>query len=199
MLITARDGFRSVTGGSWALRAVTGITLMRFDIASIDVKGATHASFAWLRVSENWVGLAASAGVPVRDVEFIEVVEPESSLKSSDSAQIKSLAPQVMSDVLIEGGYIAPSYYVDAPYGGVNAARPHTDSLQIEGSGVTGQVTVRDTVVFSSNNSAVIIGGVKHVAFEEAFIVGGAVTPRRATRSPWAGPDTMEPSTAPAA
>ncbi|KQQ05959.1 hypothetical protein ASG06_05325 [Rathayibacter sp. Leaf185] len=179
VLITARDGFRSVTGGDWALRAVTGITLLRFDIDSIDVKGATHSSFAWLRVNENWVGLAASASVPVRDVELMEVVEPESRLKSSDSAQIKAYSPNVMSDVLIEGSYFAPSYYVDAVYGGSNPARPHTDSLQIEGSGVTGQITVRDTAVFGSNNSAVIIGGVRNIAFDRSLIVGGSVTTER--------------------
>ncbi|NQX18343.1 Ig-like domain-containing protein [Rathayibacter sp. VKM Ac-2857] len=178
VLITARDGFQSVTGGSWALRNVTGITLMRFDVDEVDVKGATHSSFAWLRVAENWVGLAASAGLPVRDVELIEVVEPDSALKNGDSAQIKAYAPDVLSDVLVEGGYIAPSYYVDAQYGGATP-RPHTDSLQIEGDGITGQVTVRDTVVFSSNNSAVIIGGVRNVAFEEALVVGGDVAARR--------------------
>ncbi|MCM6764515.1 hypothetical protein NB037_19055, partial [Rathayibacter sp. ZW T2_19] len=179
VLITARDGFQSVTGGSWALRDVTGITLMRFDIDALDVKGATHSSFAWLRINENWLGLSASAGVPVRDVELIEVVEPDSTVKNSDSAQIKAYAPDVMKDVLVEGGYIAPSFYVDEPYGGDDAARPHTDSLQIEGGGVTGQVTVRDTVVFSSNNSAVIIGGVRNVAFEESYIVAGSVTTQR--------------------
>ena len=179
VLITARDGFRSVTGGDWALRGVTGITLMRFDIDSLDVKGATHASFAWLRISDNWLGLAASAGLPVRDVELIEVVEPDSMVKSSDSAQIKAYAPDVLSDVLVEGGYIAPSYYVDARYGAGREPRPHTDTLQIEGSGVTGQVTVRDTTVFASNNSAVIIGGVRNVAFDGAFIVGGSTTTQR--------------------
>ncbi|NRG42558.1 Ig-like domain-containing protein [Rathayibacter sp. VKM Ac-2835] len=179
VLITARDGFRSVTGGDWALRGVTGITLMRFDIHSLDVKGATHASFAWLRVAANWVGLAGSAGLPVRDVELIEVVEPDSTVKNADSAQIKAYAPDLLTDVLVEGGYIAPSYYVDAKYGGSREPRPHTDTLQIEGSGVTGQVTLRDTVVFASNNSAVIIGGVRNVAFDEAFIVGGSTAAQR--------------------
>ncbi|MDY0913014.1 Ig-like domain-containing protein [Rathayibacter festucae] len=179
VLITARDGFRSVTGGDWALRGVTGITLMRFDIHSLDVKGATHASFAWLRVAANWVGLAGSAGLPVRDVELIEVVEPDSTVKNADSAQIKAYAPDLLTDVLVEGGYLAPSYYVDAKYGGNREPRPHTDTLQIEGSGITGQVTVRDTVVFASNNSAVIIGGVRNVAFDEAFIVGGSVAAQR--------------------
>lgn len=179
VLITARDGFQSVTGADWALRDVTGISLMRFDIDSIDVKGASHSSFAWLRVNENWVGLSASAGVPVRDVELIEVVEPDSTVKSSDSAQIKAYAPDVMGDVLVEGGYVAPSYYVDAAYGGSNPPRPHTDSLQIEGGGIDGRITVRDTVVFTSNNSAVIIGGVRNVAFEHAFIVGDTVGTQR--------------------
>ncbi|QHF24477.1 hypothetical protein GTU73_10965 [Rathayibacter sp. VKM Ac-2804] len=179
VLITARDGFRSVTGGDWALRGVTGITLMRFDIHSLDVKGAKHASFAWLRVAANWVGLAGSAGLPVRDVELIEVVEPDSTVKNADSAQIKAYAPDLLTDVLVEGGYIAPSYYVDAKYGGSREPRPHTDTLQIEGSGVTGQVTLRDTVVFASNNSAVIIGGVRNVAFDEAFIVGGSTAAQR--------------------
>ncbi|QHC58840.1 Ig-like domain-containing protein [Rathayibacter sp. VKM Ac-2760] len=179
VLITARDGFRSVTGGDWALRGVTGITLLRFDIESLDVKGATHSSFAWLRVSGNWVGLAASAGLPVRDVELIEIVEPDSTVQSGDSAQIKAYAPNVLRDVLVEGGYVAPSYYVDAQYGGSRAPRPHTDSLQIEGSGVTGQVTLRDTVVFASNNSAVIIGGVRNVAFDESLIVGGGAASQR--------------------
>ncbi|MBO0985330.1 Ig-like domain-containing protein [Rathayibacter sp. SD072] len=179
VLVTARDGFQSVTGGDWALRAVTGITLLRFDIDSLDVKGATHSSFARLRINENWIGLAASANVPVRDVELIEVVVPQSMVKSGDTAQIKAFAPNVMSDVLVEGAYLAPSYYVDALYGGSNPARPHTDTLQIEGGGVTGQVTLRDTVVFSSNNSAVIIGGVRNVAFEESLVVGGSTTVQR--------------------
>ncbi|MCM6764513.1 hypothetical protein NB037_19045 [Rathayibacter sp. ZW T2_19] len=179
VLVTARDGFQSVTGGDWALRAVTGLTLLRFDIDSLDVKGATHSSFARLRINENWIGLAASSNVPVRDVELIEVVVPQSMVKSGDTAQIKAFAPNVMSDVLVEGGYLAPSYYVDAVYGGSNPARPHTDTLQIEGGGVTGQVTLRDTVVFSSNNSAVIIGGVRNVAFEESLVVGGSTTVQR--------------------
>ncbi|ROQ64439.1 hypothetical protein EDF36_1404 [Rathayibacter sp. PhB152] len=179
VLITARDGFRSVTGGDWALRGVTGITLMRFDIDSLDVKGAKHASFAWLRIADNWLGLAASAGLPVRDVELIEVVEPDSTVKNADSAQIKAYAPDQLSDVLVEGGYFAPSYYVDARYGGNREPRPHTDTLQIEGSGITGQVTLRDTVVFASNNSAVIIGGVRNVAFDETFVVGGSTAAQR--------------------
>ncbi|MDY0913008.1 Ig-like domain-containing protein [Rathayibacter festucae] len=180
VLITARDGFQSVTGGSWMLKGVTGITLMRFDIGSIDVKGATHSSFAWLRIANNWIGLAASSGIPVRDVELLEIVEPESKLKSGDSAQIKAYAPNTVSDVLVEGDYIAPSYYVDKQYGGgANPARPHTDSLQIEGAGIVGQVTVRDTAVFSSNNSAVIVGGVKNVLFDHALILGGDVAAQR--------------------
>ncbi|QHC58841.1 Ig-like domain-containing protein [Rathayibacter sp. VKM Ac-2760] len=179
VLITARDGYRSVTGGRWQLKDVTGITLMRFDIGSIDVKGATHSSFAWLQIDENWVGLTGFAGVPVHDVELIEVVQPESRLKSGDSAQIKAYAPEDLSGVLLEGDYIAPSYYLDAQYGGSHPARPHTDSLQIEGSGITGQVTVRDSVVFSSNNSAVIVGGVKNVAFDHSFLVAGSVAAQR--------------------
>ncbi|AZZ51730.1 Ig-like domain-containing protein [Rathayibacter festucae] len=180
VLITARDGFQSVTGGSWMLKGVTGITLMRFDIGSIDVKGATHSSFAWLRIANNWIGLAALSGIPVRDVELLEIVEPESKLKSGDSAQIKAYAPNTVSDVLVAGDYIAPSYYLDKQYGGgANPARPHTDSLQIEGAGIVGQVTVRDTAVFSSNNSAVIVGGVKNVLFDHALIVGGDVAARR--------------------
>ncbi|ROQ64435.1 hypothetical protein EDF36_1400 [Rathayibacter sp. PhB152] len=180
VLITARDGFQSVTGGSWMLKGVTGITLMRFDIGSIDVKGATHSSFAWLRVANNWIGLAASSGIPVRDVELLEIVEPESKLKSGDSAQIKAYSPNTVSDVLVAGDYIAPSYYLDKQYGGgSNPARPHTDSLQIEGAGIVGQVTVRDTAVFSSNNSAVIVGGVKNVLFDHALILGGDVAAQR--------------------
>ncbi|NQX03440.1 Ig-like domain-containing protein [Rathayibacter sp. VKM Ac-2856] len=179
VLITARDGFQSVTGGAWSLKGVTGISLMRFDIGSLDVKGATHSSFAWLRIANNWIGLAASAGIPVRDVELLEIVEPESRLKSGDSAQIKAYAPNTVSDVLVAGDYIAPSYYLDAQYGGSHPERPHTDSLQIEGAGITGQVTVRDTVVFSSNNSAVIVGGVRSVAFDHALILGGGVAAQR--------------------
>ncbi|TCL82658.1 MULTISPECIES: Ig-like domain-containing protein [unclassified Rathayibacter] len=180
VLITARDGFQSVTGGSWMLKGVTGITLMRFDIGSIDVKGATHSSFAWLRIANNWIGLAASSGIPVRDVELLEIVEPESKLKSGDSAQIKAYSPNTVSDVLVAGDYIAPSYYLDKQYGGgANPARPHTDSLQIEGAGIIGQVTVRDTAVFSSNNSAVIVGGVKNVLFDHALILGGDVAAQR--------------------
>lgn len=174
VLITARDGFESVTGSiGWRFTDVRGIAVMRFDLAEIDVKGATHCSFAWLRLSNHYFGAAASHGIPVHDVEFLELVEPAAVLKSSDSAQIKAYAPDSLTDVTIAGSYVAPSFYLDAAYGTGNP-RPHTDSLQIEGDGIgASSVTIRDTAIFASNNSAVIIGGVPNVRFDHTLVVAG--------------------------
>lgn len=179
VLITARDGFESVTGTlGWRFTDVRGIAVTRVDLAELDVKGATHCSFGWLRLSNHYLGAAAANGVAIDDVQFVEVVEPDAVLKSSDSAQVKAYPPNSLQNVTIDGSYLAPSFYQDGSYGPGNP-RPHTDTLQIEGDGITGGIIISDTAVFASNNSAIIIGGVTGITFEHALVVAGGVQQQR--------------------
>jgi len=176
ILITARDGYESVTSDeTWTFENIEGLSFLRFNARALDVRGAVHSSFGWMTLSYNYLGaVSPSATSPVDDLEFIEVVEPNSVVKSSDSGQTKAYAGKVVKDVVYEGSYFAPSYYVDAVYNTPTTPdRPHTDTLQIEGAGIEAPgIRITDTVFFGSNNTAVIIGGVANINFDHSLIVG---------------------------
>lgn len=177
------EGFGAVTvsGKELLLTGVDGINLTGLLTPTFQLKGCTRTAVSRTIVTRNYASISTYRGLDSTGCGMYEVVMLDSVVKSSDSSQIQNQrAGFKLADVTIAGCVIAPSYYEDGSYGRPgDPSRPHTDSLQITCSEVapnTG-VSIVDTQIWASNNSAMIISGpAQNVRYENALIVGGTTS-----------------------
>jgi len=175
--VAPRDGFGSVKfrEGVRFLK-VFGVCFAGFDCDGNDVgiklQGCSRSALAWTRCTGH-LGIYGTSGFVTREMEIVEVVQPDHFVKSSDSADYYA-GGGGFENWRFDGCYHAPRFF-EFPYTG---SKPHTDTVQFAaaGGGSYGNITFRDSAFFSSNNCSIQTGNVDGFFLERCYVVSGEVS-----------------------
>ena len=112
--------------------------------------------------------------VPSWDVEFVNIVIPESYVKydvnnDADTADFRVARNAAANNVRFLGCYFAPSFRQ-------NGSKAHTDTLQISGYSEYSNFTIENSVFFGSTNSAAQVGATNGYNFVRSLIIGSNIT-----------------------
>jgi hypothetical protein len=171
--VAPRDGYGSVAiSGAFSLARVHGVCLAGFRASSgFSMRDCDRAALAWTRLGGYSKFTSATAGSTMTKLELTEVVWPEPATSNGDVLQLAS-DPGAITGFRLDGVWMAPHYYVSG-----TQPRPHTDTLQIYrangGTYANINITLRDAVLFGSNNAALQTGGTDGITFAHVLVVGG--------------------------
>ena len=153
ILVSPLDGWGTVTvTDSARLLAVKGVTFARINGRYLLLSDCSRTTWAQSKVSHGF-RMVASNGV-VRQCNAYEVVMADAKADINDAFGYAAGSGSMIADSVWEGCYCAPVF---RPTG----ATDHLDSLQMYGNGAYRGLTVRDSTIFGSLNSALQLGGPK--------------------------------------
>lgn len=178
--VAPRDGYGSVkwTKGVRFLK-VFGVCFAGFeslgstavDVSGVKMQGCRRSALAWIKCTGHF-GVYGTQGFVTEGIELAEVVQPNHYVVSDDSTNFYA-GGGGFTDWRLDGCYHAPRFYEDRNYAGDD---PHTDTIQFAaaGGGNYSNITIRDTAIFASNNTALQTGNVNGLNLEKVYIVAGA-------------------------
>ncbi|MGW9182235.1 hypothetical protein [Agromyces sp. NPDC055661] len=153
ILVSPKNGWGTVTiADDVRIRSVKGVTFARINGRSILLTDSSGTNWAQSKVTVNF-RMTASSGI-VRDCNAYEVVMPDAKVDISDPFGYAAGSNSMITDSVWEGCYCAPVF---RPAG----ASDHIDTLQMYGNGAYRGLTIRDSLLFGSLNSALQLGGPK--------------------------------------
>ena len=153
ILVSPKNGWGTVTiADDVRIRGVKGVTFARINGRSVLLTDCSRTNWAQSKVSVNF-RMTASSGV-VRQCNAYEVVMPEAKVDISDPFGYAAGSNSMITESIWEGCYCAPVF---RPAG----ASDHIDTIQMYGNGGYRGLTIRDSVLFGSLNSALQLGGPK--------------------------------------
>lgn len=170
--VCPRDGYGSVRiNGGFKFTRVKSVCFAGFHCSSgfywID---CDRSALAWTRLNGYSAVHSQTAGGLVSNIELSELVWPEALTSNADVLQVIANAGN-FTGYRLEGLWMAPHYYVDN-----TVPRPHTDTLQIYATGGGSykdiNMTLRDSVIFGSNNAAFQTGGTQGLTMDHLLIIG---------------------------
>ncbi|WP_438479251.1 hypothetical protein [Oleiharenicola lentus] len=164
--VAPRDGYGTVTigvGSSIGARIhnVSNVCFAGFIAYGLRPSACNNLALAWTKVI-NWLGLSASTNMNSTNLEIVEVVLPEYSVRDTDAAESATSTNGTTSGFKFVGCYIAPRYRSNGS--------AHTDSLQFFGSSSYSNMSFKDTVIFSSSNCAIQTGGLNGLELRHCYI-----------------------------
>lgn len=205
VLVTPRDGWGTVTlQGSVKFRQVKRVCFALLHAPDpgdvLTMQMCNGSALAWSDL-DGWLilGLAGGPGTITEHTDLYEVVVDHPQLKSADPTGLGAGYTQtnggpadgngMLRDCLLEGCYTAPRWRVQG-------ASDHVDTLQTySGGGMLYGFTLRDSVLWGSNNCALMCAGVseaasiylppdagEHVVLDHTLLVGP--TTAQASRYP---------------
>lgn len=166
ILVRPRDGIDSVKfSGSLRIHNIKGVTFAGFMPFPHALTLTAVQDFAWAWSKAGGFNLTGNGGT-TRDIELVECVTPNHALRNHDTWAFRTWSHE-LSNVLVNGCYIAPSYM---PKG----SKEHVDTLQLSGPLAQRNVTIRDTAVFASTHAAIIPSAIaQKVRLEHSLVVAG--------------------------
>lgn len=151
VLVAPRDGYGTVRMDSGKLEAVDGVTIARFiSSGRVTIRNSRNFSLVQCRLD-----LGFNVYADTRDssgIGLYEVVVPVSAATEQDPCQYRAGAGYSMLDTELAGCYLAPQF---RPV----SSSAHLDTFQMFGGGNYRALTIRDSVLFGSNNCALQVGG----------------------------------------
>lgn len=164
--VAPRDGYGTVTIGisntmGARIHNVSNVCFAGFIAYALRPSACNNTAIAWTKVTW-WLGVSASTNLNSANVELVEVVLPEFSIRDTDAAESATSTNGTTSNFQFIGCYIAPRYRSNGS--------AHTDSLQFFGSSAYSNMVFRDTVIFSSSNCAIQTGSLAGMLMENCYI-----------------------------
>jgi hypothetical protein len=164
--IAPRDGYGTVTigiGSSIGARIhnVHGVCFAGFIAYSLRPSACVNTAIAWTKLT-NWLGLSAATNMASSNLELVEVVLPEYSVRDTDSAQASSSTGGTLAGFQFTGCYIAPRYR--------STGSAHTDTFQFFGESAYSNMKFKDTAVFASSNCAIQTGDLNGFEIRHCYI-----------------------------
>ncbi len=167
VLVMPRDGVGTVThSDSLRIELVGGVSFVGFWLGSNSIVLSAVQDFAWAWSKGQAFNITSNSSLPTENVELVECVTPDARLIDSDTWAFRT-GGQTYEDISMIGCYLAPSYKNDG-------SGAHCDTLQLSGDEAKKGLTIRDSVIFASTNSAFIpSGGASDILFDHSLVVGG--------------------------
>jgi hypothetical protein len=164
--VAPRDGYGTVTIGMGSsvgarLHNLSNVCLAGFIAYSIRPSACNNFALAWTKVTW-WLGVSASTNMASSNVELVEVVLPEYSVRDTDSAESATSTNGATSNFKFVACYIAPRYR--------STGSAHTDSLQFFGTSTYSNMFFKDTVIFASSNCAIQTGDMNGLELRHCYI-----------------------------
>lgn len=174
VLVCPRDGYGSVkVVGEAKILNVYNVCWAGFIFENaLKFQGCKGGAVAWCKVG-GWLGVYGNKGQTTDRVDIVEVVQPRHYVSNDDSADFYTAGGD-FKQITFDGCYHAPRFYV-YPYTG---GKPHTDTVQFAGpqGGLYGNITLRDSAYFASNNCAIQTGNVDGLIVDHCYVVAGATS-----------------------
>lgn len=169
--VCPRDGYGSVQiQNGYKLTRVKGICFAGFRCGGFYWIDCDRSALAWTQVDGYSALHAQASGGLVSSIELAEVVWPQAQTSNADVFQVIANSGN-FTGYRFDGLWMAPHYYVDN-----TEPRPHTDTLQIYAAGGASynniNLTLRDSVIFASNNAAFQTGGSRVLTMERLVVIG---------------------------
>lgn len=187
--VCPRDGYGTVTfSGGVRILQVHGVCFAGFKGDDWKLQGCIRGALAWTKLTGFFAGYGAASQTTTQ-VEFVEVVQPDSFVINNDSSDFYSAGGDI-TGWRFEGCYSAPRYFQDPP----PDPKPHTDTLQFSaaGGGTYTSMTFLDCAYYSSNNCSIQTGGLDGATFNHSYVVSGPVS---RSRYPWLAGGSTEATT----
>lgn len=168
--VAPKEGYGTVkwTNGT-RITKVYGVAFAGFEVDGISFAGNTRSALAWIK-NTGYTSLNGIPGALTHTVEIVELVQPNHYVNNGDTIQAQTSSGDGYKDYYFVGTYHAPRYFEKNYTGG----KPHTDTLQFAGTtGKYGNITIRDSAIFGSNNAAIQTGRVDKLKIEHSYIVSG--------------------------
>lgn len=170
--VCPRDGYGSVRiDNGFKFTRVKGVCFAGFHVGGFYWIDCDRSALAWTRVDGYSAIHAQASGGLVTKIELAEVVWPEAQTSNADAFQVIANSGN-FTGYQFDGLWMAPRYYVDN-----TDPRPHTDTLQIYAAGGASyaniNLTLRDSVIFGSNNAAIQTGGTQGLTMDRLVVIGG--------------------------
>ena len=170
--VCPRDGYGTIVfSGGVRLINVRGVCFAGLTGDSIKLEGCDGSALAWTKVA-SWLAGYGLAGQATANVEYCEVVIPDSAVNDGDASDFYAVSTGPLTNWVFEACYIAPRFFNPA-----TAPKPHTDTLQFAGS--CSRMAMRDLAIFASNNCALQTGGIANLILIHSYIVAGDVARSR--------------------
>jgi hypothetical protein len=172
--VCPRDGYGSVKiQNGFKLTRVKGVCFAGFHVGGFYWIDCDRSALAWTRVDGYSAIHSQASGGLVTKIELSEVVWPDAQTSNADVLQVIANSGN-FTGYRFDGLWMAPHYYVDN-----TDPRPHTDTLQIYAAGGASynniNLTLRDSVIFASNNAAFQTGGSRVLTMDRLVVIGGAL------------------------
>jgi len=173
--VAPKNGYGSVVfTGKPIIEGMYKVALAGFKFDSLWCKDCSQSAIAWSRV-DTYLQVSSKRGsaLAMQDVEVVEVAMPDSKVISDDTFDIYAATGDI-NNVHIIGSYFAPRFF-EYPYTG---GKPHTDTFQIaatDGGDYT-NLTIRDSVFYSSNNCSIQVGNLDGLLFENSIAISGSMS-----------------------
>ncbi|MBB6391205.1 hypothetical protein [Microbacterium thalassium] len=153
VLVSPRDGRGTVTiTDSARLRSVHGVTFARIDGRAMLLTNCSRSAWAQSTFARAF-GMTSSYTTVTENCGAYEVVVRDPRVGGGDISWYAAGDGCVLDSCVWEGCYSAPVFRA-------SGNKSHDDTLQMYGSGWYRGLTVRDSTLFGSLNSALQIGGV---------------------------------------
>ena len=170
--VCPRDGYGTVIfSGGVRLINVRGVCFAGLSGDSIKLEGCDSSALAWAKVTA-WLAGYGLAGQATANVEYCEVVIPDSRVVDGDASDFYAVSGGPLTNWLFDACYIAPRFFNPA-----TTPKPHTDSLQF--AGTCSSMCMRDVAIFASNNCSVQTGSILDLILDHSYVVSGAVARSR--------------------
>lgn len=146
--------------------------------SGVKMQGCRRSALAWIKCMGH-LGIYGTDGITTEGIEVVEVVQPNHYVVSDDAADIYAGGGPI-TGWRFDGCYHAPRFF-EYPYSG---GKPHTDTFQFAAAsgGTYGDMALRDSAYFSSNNCAIQTGNVNGLDLDHCYVVSGDVS---LSRYPW--------------
>ena len=170
--VCPRDGYGSVQiQNGYKLTRVKGVCFAGFLCGGFYWIDCDRSAIAWTQVDGYSALHAQASGGLVSNIELSEVAWLNAETSNGDVFQVIANSGN-FTGYRFDGLWMAPHYYVDN-----TDPRPHTDTLQIYAAGGASyqniNLTLRDSVIFASNNAAIQTGGTQGLTMERLVVIGG--------------------------
>jgi hypothetical protein len=168
--VAPRDGYGTVTIGivnslGARIHNVHGVCFAGFVAYALRPSACINSAIAWTKVTF-WLGVSAATNLNSSNMELVEVVMPNASVRDTDTAESATSTNGTTSNFRFTGCYFAPSYRSNGS--------AHTDTFQFFGSSAYSNMVFKDTVLFSSSNCAIQTGDLDGLQIIHCYIAAEA-------------------------
>lgn len=197
ILVAPRDGYGTViiSGGFKFLNIKKIAFAGLYGTAGFYCIDCDQSALAWTRLNGYSAIHAQQSGSSTAKFELSEVAWLSPKVTSSDVLQLISNSGH-LKGFQFQGLWMPPNYYEKdflKKYPTKNDV-PHMDTLQIyrvNGGTYKGiNLTIKDSVIFASNNAALQTGGTDGIILDHTLLIGGELSKNRYSPIPIGGEDS---------